>query len=82
MQQCTDLSLGLYCLGPEKKTQIVVNFGYSFILKVSRGERRENYREEGTQTINLLWVLWSSILVQSHHEPFAVKEDTCKVLQR
>lgn len=26
------------------------------------------YREEGTQPVHLLWILRSSVLVQSHHE--------------
>lgn len=32
------------------------------------------YREESTQTINLLWILWSSIFVQFHHELLTTKE--------
>lgn len=37
-----------------------------------RGEGR--HREESTQTINLLWILWSSIFVQFHHELLTAKE--------
>lgn len=33
-----------------------------------------SYREESTQAINLLWILWSSIFVQFHHELFTEKE--------
>lgn len=33
-----------------------------------------SYREESTQAINLLWILWSSIFVQFHHELFAANE--------
>lgn len=47
-------------------------------LSVSKGK----YREESTQAIHFLWILWSSIFVQLHHELLTVKQASSQLKPR
>lgn len=56
--------------GMKSVSGILKEFKYLYLCL----EGKMCYREESTQTVNLLWILWSSIFVQFHHELFTAKE--------
>lgn len=77
VQRYRGLSSSLYCLGPTEKWHwetLDSCRSFNRVFLYSCRKMKWCYREESTQAVHLLWILWSSIFVQFHHELLTAKK--------